>query len=250
MGMGALRYSQSGSQAATYWRRRFLALVGGLAILAVLAWACSGAFGSSLAARTSAAGGALAGGRAARQGGHGAGGSGAVPARSAQPSALASPAPAASPAAAASSPAAALPQPAGSQDPAAGQPGRCHSSDVVLSLSASQNSFSAREIPVFDVAIVSTSAGRCTFNVGAKHVMLVIRAGRVRIWGSADCVEGRGSLITSLERGVPTTLPISWDRQTSSPGCRVALPQVPAGTYTATAVDGTDVSNPETFRLG
>jgi hypothetical protein len=102
---------------------------------------------------------------------------------------------------------------------------------------------------VFDLNVVSTSATTCTFNVGAKYLTLVIRAGRTRIWGSADCVEGQGSLVTDLQRGVPTVLPVSWDRETSSPGCQIASAHVQAGTYTATVIAGSDVGNTETFRL-
>lgn len=104
-------------------------------------------------------------------------------------------------------------------------------------------------MPLFNLDVVSTSATTCSFNIGARHLALVIKAGRTRIWGSADCVEGRGSLVTDLERGVPTVLPISWDRQTSSPGCQVASQHVPAGTYSATAVAGPAASNTEMFRL-
>lgn len=119
----------------------------------------------------------------------------------------------------------------------------------MLSLSSSQNSFGSRELPVFDADVVSTSARTCTFNVGAKYLTLVIMAGPTRIWGSADCAEGRGSLVTDLHRGVPTVLPISWDRETSSPGCEIGSARVRAGTYTATVTAGADVSNTETFRL-
>jgi hypothetical protein len=48
---------------------------------------------------------------------------------------------------------------------------------------------------------------------------------------------------------VPTILPVSWDRETSSPGCKIASAQVRAGTYTATVIGGADIGNTETFRL-
>src|ERR1700691_477478 len=43
MGMNTYRHQWGRGPSATYWRRRFLALVGGLAIFALLAWALSGA---------------------------------------------------------------------------------------------------------------------------------------------------------------------------------------------------------------
>jgi hypothetical protein len=263
MGTGASSYPQPEGLAATYWRRRFLALVAGLAVLALIAWAFSGALGGG-ARNLAAASGSGGGGHAANQGG-GAGVGGAGPGASpAQPSPSAS-TPSVQPSVSASSPGktggtTGSPAPDSSSPGSSASPGSpadqggrqskdCRRRDVVLSLSAGQDSFGARELPVFDVDVVSTAAGSCAFNVGAKHVMLVIRADNTRVWGSADCVKGPGSLITKLDRGVPTVLPISWDRQISSPGCKIASSQASARTYTATAVDGTDVSNTVTFRL-
>ena len=57
------------------------------------------------------------------------------------------------------------------------------------------------------------------------------------------------TLISDLQRGIPTVLPISWNRQTSSPGCPASSAQMPDGTYTATVVDGSLVSNTVTFRM-
>jgi hypothetical protein len=129
------------------------------------------------------------------------------------------------------------------------EPGACARSEVVISLFASQVSYAAPAWPEFDVDVVSTAGRPCTFNVGAARLALVIDAGSVRVWSSADCVQGRKSLVTDLVKGVPTVLPISWDRRTSSPGCKLASSEVPAGMYAATASSGQLTSNTEIFRL-
>jgi hypothetical protein len=255
MGTGVFRYRGTDRQAATYWRRRFLVLVLGLTVLALIAWVVSGALNSGLAVRPAAADHASHGGQGAGHAPHGPGrpGLAAVPAAAASsqagPSGPATAAPGHSPAA----PGTPAPAPVASPGlPAGGHGGQartCGPGQVVLSLSSSQDSFGSREPAVFDLDVVSMSARTCTFNVGAKYLTLVIRAGRTRIWGSADCVEGRGSLVTDLQRGVPTVLPISWDRETSSPGCEIGSARVRAGSYAATVIDGADVSNTETFRL-
>ena len=97
--------------------------------------------------------------------------------------------------------------------------------------------------------VVSTGAGTCLFNAGADDVVLVIHSGPRQIWSSADCVAGSGSLVISLQKGVPTVLPISWDRRASAPGCPGATAEAPAGTYSATAQDGSLASNSVTFRV-
>jgi hypothetical protein len=266
MGMDAVRYPQQERRPAVYWRRRFLTLVVGLAVLSLIAWAFSGALGGAggRAAGPAAGNGGTRIGQAAGRPGPGAGGSGpgAATARPAQsPGSAARGGPGQGPDLAGTRP------PASSRGQSAGGPGGhgpggqhgekhgsklrgCRHRGIVLSLSASQDNFGSRELPMFDVYVVSTSGTACRFNVGAKHVRLVIRSGPERIWGSADCLAGAGSLSTDLERGVPTVLPISWDRKTSSAGCQVTSSRVPAGTYAATAVDGTVTSNTETFRLG
>jgi hypothetical protein len=119
----------------------------------------------------------------------------------------------------------------------------------VISLFASQVSYAAQARPEFQVDVVSTAARPCVFNVGTAHLAVVIKAGSVRIWSSADCARGRKSLPTALVKGVPTVLPISWDRMTSSPGCKLASSAVPAGIYAATASNGQLGSNMEIFRL-
>jgi hypothetical protein len=125
----------------------------------------------------------------------------------------------------------------------------CKPDEVVLSLFARQDSYGRGQLAEFDVDVVSTSAQTCAFNVGPRFLALVITAGGKRIWSSADCVAGPGSLLTNLARGVPTVVPLSWDRETSAPGCRVTSRQVTLGQFAAAASDGGMASNPLTFTL-
>jgi hypothetical protein len=239
----------------TYWRRRFLALVVGLAILAVIAWAFSGVLavgGASPAAsaghRSSGRGADTRGAASGVSGGGGASGSAAAPRASTSytPAALSSPAPPGGPPSASPSPDRA--QSAGSAS--SGLPSACRPGEVVLSLFSSQDSYGHGQLPEFDVDVVSTAARTCAFNVGPKYLALVITARGKRIWSSADCVAGQGSLLTDLARGVPTVLPLPWDRETSAPGCKAASRQVAAGSFAAAASDGGLASNSVTFTLG
>jgi hypothetical protein len=118
----------------------------------------------------------------------------------------------------------------------------------VLSLFAGQASYPAHADPQFTVDVVSTGRETCTFNVGATYLSLMIRTVAGRVWNSADCAAGRRSLPTDLVPGVPTAMPIAWNRKTSSPGCKVAASRVPAGVYAATASSGSITNNKEIFR--
>jgi hypothetical protein len=226
----------------TYWKRRFLALVAGLAVLALIAWAFSGLLGAGGAA--AGAGHGSAGRQARLTGGHGNGRtSGSAvpqaspsPARSTQPGSPAPPSP--------------TPGPTPSAGPASSGAARaCEPGEVVLSLFASQGSYAGGQLPEFDVDVVSTAGKTCAFNVGPRFLTLVITAGGKRIWSSADCVAGPGSLLTDLARGVPTVVPLSWDRETSAPGCRVTSRKVTPGSFAAAASDGGLASNLLTFTL-
>ena len=219
---------------AVYWRRRAVALVVALAALSLLTWAFLGALGLSTGLS------APAGHAAASRGGAGPGRTGPGRGGSLGVRASNSQAPAA--------------DQAGAADvarPAAGssRPRPCARGDVVLSLLASQTGYTGRQLPQFSIDVVGTGQPTCTFDVGARHVALVIRSGSVRVWSSADCPRGSGSLVLDLQRGVPTTLSITWNRQTSSPGCSGPSSALPAGTYTGTVTDAGLDSNSVTFRL-
>ncbi len=213
-------------QAATYWRRRFAALVIGLAALALVSWAFSGALGGGSpsagqpGAGASAAAGGKGGGSQPGQGG----------ARNAGATSAA--------------------QQKGTAARKRFRPRPCPHGDVVLSLFSSQASYGARQLPQFTVDVVATARQTCTFDVGARHIALVIFAGSVRVWSSADCVQGAGDLVSDLQRGVPTVVPISWNRQASSAGCPATSSTMPGGSYTATVSDGALVSNSISFRIG
>jgi hypothetical protein len=216
--------------ATVYWRRRFFALLVGLAILALVAWALAGALGGSSPAASPAATKSVS---------------------SAPPNAVAS----AASSAPAGSNAASTQQTSGSPSRKAASSGHygmrpCGPGSVVLSLFSSQASYSLRQTPQFEVDVVSTQNRSCTFDIGAQHVLLRISAGSQLVWTSANCAEGQASLVTRLRRGVPTVVPIAWDGQHSSPGCPVPGAAAPAGTYSATASDSAGPSNSVAFRIG
>jgi hypothetical protein len=236
---------------AVYWRRRLVALVAALAILSLIAWAFFGVLGLSSgpsgAARSHGSSGhGSAGQGSAGHGGPGPGGAGA----GSTGQGGAGQGGAAAAAGASRSAAASASSGAAGHGRRAARPQPCASGSVVLSVLASQSAYSGRQLPQFTVDVVSTAGVTCTFNVGPRHLVLVIRSGSDRVWGSADCPRGNGSLISDLERGVPTTLSITWDRQTSRQGCTGPSQALPAGTYTATATDGGLDSNAVTIRLG
>jgi len=235
---------------AVYWRRRLVALLIAMAVLSLISWAFFGALGVSAAPsgarpghRGATHGGAAPGGSGPRAGQLGPGSSNSqspTSGSSQSPTSSGTQSPSSSPA---------VPDPGGRPVAASSGPQPCSPGDIVLSLLVSQPVYASPRLPQFSVDVVSTGSPTCTFNVGARYLALVIRSRSARVWGSADCPRGSGSLVVDLRRGVPATLPITWNRYTSSPGCARPSRGMPAGTYSATATGGGVTSNSVAFRL-
>jgi hypothetical protein len=251
MGVDALcdRAEERQLTSMIYWRRRFFALVTGLAILAVIAWAFSGVVGASGGNLAASSGRDSAGHRPHTGGTDSTGSRSTGVSDSGAAAKVSPPSPVVSPAVGS-----ALASPSPEQTQAAGPapqgPARaCSPGDVVISLFSSQASYGPGQLPEFSVDVVSTSASTCAFNVGPRFLALVITADGKRVWSSADCVAGRGSLQTDLARGVPTAVPLSWDRESSAPGCKAPSRQVTTGSFSAAASDAGLASNSLTFKL-
>src|SRR5579875_3739439 len=251
-----------------YWRRRVFALAAGLAVLGLLAWAIGGASSAHPAASTTSfsnqsqapftpsAFPAPATSSASPSPSPSPSSSGASP----------SPSPSGSQAAAKKTKAAAPKQSAkkqsarkqsaqkhaGRRRPPAGLNALgddCPASDVVLTLVASGETFSATARPEFTMTVVSTASRTCQFNVGPRYLSLVIESGGVREWGSGDCVRGGGSKVAMLTRGVPVQRKLTWNRTLSAPGCHLLASAARPGTYTASASDAGVHSHTVVFEL-
>lgn len=247
-----LRYKTDNARlpAAVYWRRRFLALLTGIAAVGVIAWAMSGVLSGSGTGSNAAD---VSHPRASGTAQDGAAGTATPGVQAASTQAAGTQEPATQPPGAAaprtSETGSAAPSRPGPGDAPAGLPS-CTAGDVVISLTATQAAYGQSQPPEFDVYVVSTAAGTCSFNVGPRYLAVLVANGSRRVWGSADCAAAPGSLVTDLARGVPVVLPVSWDLQTSAPGCRAAAGQATAGSYTATASGDGMSSSPVAFRLG
>jgi hypothetical protein len=249
--------------ATAYWRRRFVTLVLGLSVLALVAWAFSGSLGGSSPAAPAASIRNLSGpsSPAGGSGGHGqtpgSGGHSQSPGSGHTKAATSGHTPAAGAGHTKSASANHHTAGSGAHESAAhgqkqGAAGLlpCPAGTVVLSLFSSQPSYSIRQIPQFEVDVVSTASQACTFDIGSRHVSLRIEAGPLPIWSSGECAEGEASLVTELRRGIPTVVSIGWNGQHSSPGCPVPGAPATRGTYTAVAAAGWLRSNTLVFHVG
>jgi hypothetical protein len=239
MDRNAYRDQEGTDQPDTYRRRRAVALVAGLGLIGLLAWAFAGGGGKPgtppqgssqtyrllpVAASRSAAASSPAGARARPRGAASAGASGL-------------PTPAVTPAASGSAAAGRLTPEAGQLTPEAGQQpgGPCAPDTVVLSVFSTRPRYSGGQDPQFSVYAVSTAVGTCTFDLGPGTLHVdVMSSGRI-IWDSSDCARSGDTWVARLSRGVPALESITWNRTITLPGCVTLASSARAGTYQAQA---------------
>src|SRR3984885_10247031 len=232
MSRGSADQPKTPGQINVYWRRRVIALAAGLGMLALVTWTVNGALAGGprpppdLPQTTSQPPGRPSTPPATSS-----------PAASPAGTASATPSPTVTPtpSSSATGHAAAKRHPAGGgRKTAAGVSGACPHAGLVLSLFSARYSYPAHARAAFDVDVVSTASGRCSADLGASHLHVVIRSAGKQIWDSADCA-GLAPRATTLARGGPATVPITWNREAAAPGGRVAPRAARPGTYTATA---------------
>ena len=238
------RNSTRSANPGAYWRRRFFILVGGLALLALLAWLFparhSGpSAGVSAAARESMA--ALQSQDALPSAAYG----NAWPVPSPKPSAVATPKPAAK--ASAKPKTSASPRPTASASAAGIAP--CKPADIVLSLFTGQASYSQDARPQFNVYAVSTAASQCQMAYGAGSVRVIVTRNGEVVWDSTECKPPTTKTVR-FQRGVPQLLTVSWNRGATSPsGCAGSLRAGAWGTFQAVAMITGQTSPVRTFTL-
>ncbi len=240
--------------ADAYWRRRFFALVGGLGVVGLLIWACSGLVGGKPASQATGTG--QAGKAAAAAYGSGAATSPAArpgvtsPAPSATSSGLASGAPASpttSPARSARS--AARAGPSGGTGRATTAASTCPAADIVLTLLPSKASYGPHDMPTFQIDVVSTDNATCTFGIGPRSLRVVVTHGSQLAWNSGACLQNAASRVIQLHRGVPVVVPVGWNRHLNAGGCLATVLAASPRTYVAAAQSGAAESPGRAFRL-
>jgi hypothetical protein len=218
---------------ATYWRRRAVVLVVGMAVLGLPIWAVNKALGGSQAPD------------------HGSAPSSAGPAASPSPRSRAERgrwrAPPRETADLGGGP---RPRPSTSTPPGA-RPGRqtCARGAALLTIRSARHRYEPGEQVTFVVGAVSTRSRPCRIDLGARFTSVVVASGDTPMWDSSSCLRGAGSRIATLRRGAPVFLKVTWDRRTSLSGCPGQGTVIRAGAYTAVVFNGQIHSQATTFVL-
>lgn len=236
----------------SYWRRRFLILAGGLAVLGLITWGASALLGPAKPILRAGAAQAADNRKplpAAAYGPPATASTTPAPAGSnaAGSSSAASSSPGTSPASSAATPGGATGQPssapaatpttAAAASPTAGSSGGCPPGSIVLSLFTGKPQYGPGEQPRFTVYVVSTAQAPCqiAYTPPFTHVV-VTRNGQV-VWDSAACGAAGGAARSArLTPGVPTVVMLSWDRKAPGQGCAGSAPAGTTGPLAAVAM--------------
>lgn len=202
-------------EADAYWRRRVYVLAGGITVIGLVAWACSGSGDKKSTAQVRNAAGTLSP-------------TPAVVPTSAVPTATVT---------VTVTPTAGVPAGRRSGD-------KCDRRDVVVGLTSEKDAYAAKERPRFRMTVVNTGERACTFDVGAKALRMRITSGPDRVWSSDRCSGGPDSDLQLLKRGVPYIAELTWDR-TRCDGDSRARP----GTYVIAAKGEGVRAERQVFRL-
>ncbi len=133
----------------------------------------------------------------------------------------------------------------------AGDP--CRPSDVVVTVETDKSDYAWDAEPKIEVTAVNTADQTCTVDLGPENMEVRITSGDDRVFSTADCAAREDENKVELERGVPEKTSFSWDRKRSWKDCRdtEATAKRP-GTYVA-ALEGDYASGKdrerEVFRL-
>lgn len=199
-----------------YWRRRVYVLAGGITLIGLVAWACSGEGHKRSTAQVRNA------------------------------AATMSPA-AQAPAAVVPTPTATVtvtttPTAAPTVKRRAGD--QCDPQDVVVGITPDAAVFAGKRHPRFSLSVVNTGTRTCTFDVGPKALLIRISSGPDRVWSSSQCVAGAGANLQLLRRGVPYLATLDWDRKRCTTGAHAG-----PGTYVISVSAPGIKTQREVFRL-
>lgn len=111
----------------------------------------------------------------------------------------------------------------------------CRPTDVVVTVETDKSDYAWDAEPEIEVTAVNTADQTCTLDLGPENLEVRVTSGEDRVFSTADCAVREDENKVELERGVPEKASFTWDRKRSWKDCRDggATAKRP-GTYVAT----------------
>lgn len=125
----------------------------------------------------------------------------------------------------------------------------CTPEDIAVTAETDQQSYGPDQDPVLEMTIANEGATACSLNVGTKEQEFNVVSGEDRIFSTTDCLEDATDATMTLKPGQKETARFTWERVRSAPGCKTVPAKPRPGTYVFSAKLGESASNRATFSL-
>ncbi len=122
----------------------------------------------------------------------------------------------------------------------------CSADGTAVVATADAASYPLGSTAKLGMTITNTRKAPCTLDAGSAALELLVVSGEDRIWSSDDCQEGAESRPSTVDPGEGGMLAssVEWTLVRSADGCVEGLPALKAGTYQLTARAGEITSEP------
>ena len=192
-----------------YWRRRVLAVVVLILVLALLIWAVTALIGAFTADDEPAV---------------------QAPAPSASATATASPT-------------------SSAEDAPSTDGSECAARDVAVVATADSRTHKVGDTAQIGMTITNTSDETCTMDVGSAALTILVTSGSDKVWSSDDCEVDSRSNVVDLEAGQEMESAVPWKTERSGANCESGLSAIRPGTYQVVARAGDITSDPLTMTI-
>jgi hypothetical protein len=244
-----------------YWRRRVLAIVVAVVVLALVIWAvlaftsgddpetepaASETTMSETTPTTPDGSGVEAGAETGSSGGgSGTGGSGGTDSSNTSSGSESSASSTSADAAESGSEAGTTPASASTA------PGQCSDQSLAVRVTAGEPNYQVGTEPEFTIVITNIGTSSCERDLGAglQQVLVYTLDGNQRVWANTDCFPDSTADVRSLAPGDQAAFSVQWSGTTSEPGCATPREPVQPGAYTVIGQLGGLRSTPEPFNV-
>ena len=125
----------------------------------------------------------------------------------------------------------------------------CTEADIAVAASTSRKSYAAAQTPVLVMTITNVGSSACRLNVGTSQQDFSVSSGSDRIYSSSDCLADPTDVDITMKAGSSETARFTWERRRSAPGCKAVSAKPRPGTYVLTVKLGEATSGKVPFVL-
>jgi hypothetical protein len=114
----------------------------------------------------------------------------------------------------------------------AAPPPKCDVKSLSITSVVGKSTYSVGDTPLLQMQVTNTGSKPCVQDLADRQVEMRVYNGESRVWGSHDCQIQPGTQARTLAPNMPVRVAITWSGRTSQPGCDGTRQRVGAGTYT------------------